>query len=66
MNIHVKDIDNEAQRWDDVRTLVLSSNTIVVKNVRNSDFARLVFGYCGDCDADPEMSWNGDDLKIVF
>ena len=65
-NVHVDDIVNEAEKWDDVETLVLASNTVVVKNLRNSAFARMVLGYTGDCDVEVTETWDGDGLKIVF
>ena len=64
--VAVNDIENEAERWEDVRTLILASNTITVKNLRNSGFARMVSGYLSDFEGEAQENWNGNDLTIQF
>jgi len=64
--VAVNDIATEAERWDDVRTLILAGNTITVKNLRNSGFARMVSGYLSDFEGEAQENWNGNDLTIQF
>ena len=65
-NRYVNDLVTEAERWDDVSTLILSSNTVVIKNLYNSGFARMVSGYLGDTDATVQEQRDGDSLRVVI
>lgn len=66
MKPQIRDLESESQKWDDVRALVPSSDMIVLKNLRNSAFARIVFGYLGDAGVAYSAEWDGDDLRVII
>ena len=61
----ITDLTNEAARWD-IDTLRLTNNTLVLKDVKQSGFLNMVYGYVGDCEMDVQDEWVDEDLKLVF